>query len=166
MDSPIQAVHKRFAKPQQWSSFAGSSIDTLSERIEHALKRRKVSFDRKPLNVPSLQAFFLGGGHQGVNFQIHDGNHDCHIQLVPAFADPVTRVVFSFTSSEKKIKQMRQVCVVQIRYRGDTQSLVSELLRDVNRESEQPLWVISHHPRFQTGIFLARRVRRAWRKWV
>jgi len=156
---------KRKKNKNSWSAFAGQSMTSLTHNLENVLQTMNIDYEKQAYFVPSLQSLFLGGGKKGKQFKIN-GKNGIMIKFIPAFADPITRVVFGFTSSEKKIKDMQKVSVVEINFNVQDETLVGKIFKKVNNHFQRPLWDISHHPRFQTAVVLARRIRRQWNRWL
>ncbi|MGM8212931.1 hypothetical protein ACLIBH_09070 [Virgibacillus sp. W0430] len=152
-------------KKTKWANFAGQSTEKLCKQFEHILCNQQILFKKQTYLLPALQALFLGGGNKGTKFIIGD-NADISVTFIPAFADPMTKLIFSFTSTEKKINDMKNVSVIELHFNKNNETVVKQLMNNLNATYEQPLWNISHHPRFQTGIFLAARIRKKWDKWV
>lgn len=153
-------------KQYQWSAFSGYAFTEFSEVLESVLNKNNIQFNKLRTTVPMLQRFFLGGGSEGIEYQMSFKNNKIGIQLIPAFTDPITKLVFGVVSSERKIKKMQNVCVVQIFYRKHSLSFIRKIMSEINSIKVQNLWDLKHHPRFQTGLMLSYRTRKKWVKLI
>lgn len=152
-------------KKWTWSEFAGQSKRVLEKQIERVLKNYRIPFTKNTFILGRVQSLFLGGGNSGTVYRIRDLG-EVKIYILPAFADPITRVVFTFTGTEEKIKRMKRISVIKVDYDNQTKKMLRNVLRDINKKLEKPLWNINHHPRFQTGVLLSQRVKWKWKKWL
>lgn len=152
-------------KKRSWSEFAGQSKTTIEKQMKKVLNDEQIPFTKNPFTLGNVQALFLGGGKLGTVYHIGEAG-EAKIYILPAFADPVTRVVFTFTGTADKIRRMENVSVIKIDYDDETEKTIRHILRATNKKIEKPFWNINHHPRFQTAMLLNRRVKRKWKHWL
>jgi hypothetical protein len=152
-----------FFGERKWSTFNGFGIEEFAEILESVLHDLGYQYTVSSVMAKWGERVMLGSYCNPLLFNI--GNIE--IRLTPAYADPMTRLVFSIMSSKSVLNDMRRVSVVTISpINNETKPMIGSIMSELVCRLPHPPWKINHHPRFRSSPLLALRVKKMWQSWL
>ncbi len=152
-----------FFGERKWSSFNGFGLEEFAEVLKGVLHDAGYNYSVKPVLPKWGERVMLGSYCNPLLFKIED----FEIRLTPAYADPMTRLVFSIMSSKSVLNDMRKVSVVTISpINNKTKPIIGSIMSELVRRLPHPPWKINHHPRFRSSPLLALKVKKMWQSWL